>query len=92
MSPILFLLLPTAFLSLNPIFMLPYSHHPLLSPLSRPPRFATVEAVRAAQDKARANDEVILGAVKELDKRYHDEMDVKEQVMLRVSGPMLHLP
>lgn len=49
-------------------------------------RFATIDQVRAAQDKARANDEVILGAIKELDQRFHDKMEVKEQVLLRVSG------
>jgi hypothetical protein len=48
-------------------------------------RFATLDAVRASQDKARANDEVILGAVKELDKRFHDKMEVKEQVLLRMA-------
>uniref|UniRef100_A0A7S0S286 EF-hand domain-containing protein n=1 Tax=Chlamydomonas leiostraca TaxID=1034604 RepID=A0A7S0S286_9CHLO len=48
-------------------------------------RFATLDAVRGAQDKARANDEVILGAVKELDKRFHDKMEVKEQVLLRMA-------
>jgi hypothetical protein len=46
----------------------------------------TSDALRTAQDKARANDEIILQAVKELDKRFHDKMEVEQQVLLRVGA------
>ena len=47
---------------------------------------ASNEALKLSQDKARGNHDAILMALKELDKRHHDSVAVREDVMLRVRG------
>ncbi len=49
-------------------------------------RFVTSDALRTATDKARANDEVILQAVKEVDRQINEKLEISQQVMLRVSA------
>ncbi|GFH06864.1 uncharacterized protein HaLaN_01574, partial [Haematococcus lacustris] len=48
-------------------------------------RFASLDTIRSLQDMARANDELVLGAVKQLERQFQEKIDVEHQVLLRMA-------
>lgn len=48
-------------------------------------RFASLDTIRSLQDTARANDELVLGAVKQLERQFQEKIDVEHQVLLRMA-------
>ncbi|GAX77465.1 hypothetical protein CEUSTIGMA_g4909.t1 [Chlamydomonas eustigma] len=48
-------------------------------------KWATNEALQTSQDKARGNNEAILMALKELDKRNHDSHGTRDEILIRIS-------
>eukprot|EP00798_Chlamydomonas_sp_ICE-L_P008137 gene8137-1385_t len=47
--------------------------------------WATIELVKKTKDQCRANDELILKAVKEVDRRLRDMLDAKDHVIIRMA-------
>lgn len=48
-------------------------------------RWATSDALKSSQDQSRANDEAILMAVKELDKRFYEKVDLQNEALLKMA-------
>ena len=48
-------------------------------------RWATLEALQQSHDMSRANDEAIMQSLKDTDKKFSDNLNIKEQVMIKVS-------
>ena len=47
-------------------------------------RWASNDALKNCQDQSRANDEAILKAIKELDKRFYEKVDLQNEALLKV--------
>lgn len=48
-------------------------------------RWATLEALQQSHDMSRANDESIMQSLKDTDKKFSDNLNIKEQVMIKVN-------
>lgn len=49
-------------------------------------RWATLEALQQSHDMSRANDEAIMQSLKDTDKKFSDNLNIKEQVMIKVGS------
>ena len=50
-------------------------------------RWATLEALQQSHDMSRSNDEAIMQSLKDTDKKFSDNLNIKEQVMIKVGSP-----
>lgn len=48
-------------------------------------RWATLEALQQSHDMSRSNDEAIMQSLKDTDKKFSDNLNIKEQVMIKLA-------